>query len=330
MPFQQGVKECIIYAMKLGEALIKHGLMTKEQLNQALERQVVFGGRIGTNILELRILNEKELTKFLSKYFRIPEVEPEMIASIPEEVVSSINNEVVEKYKILPFKKDRNRLHTAMLNPKDMKEIDELRFVTGFDIIPYVITELRLVHAIEKYYGIKRDVRYISLIDRFNPETKVEESSINKIKAAFADVKEAEEIAGILMNEAYKIAERVAVFNVRGGKIMGWKARGIDMEGFSVSDKEFSIFSEAVKNGNYRGPMVNIKGNEPLIKILSGRPNDALLMPVNIREKPVAFLYVDNGNEAVLNANVGYLSKLAAMAALAFELLIIRKKILDM
>lgn len=315
--------------MKLGEALIKQGLITKEQLSQALERQVVFGGRIGTNIVELRILEEKELTKFLGRFFGVPEAPPELTDSVPDEVIQSISRDIAEKYKILPFKKDRKRLHTAMLNPKDMKEIDELRFVTGFEIIPHVITELRLLHALEKYYGIKRNMRYVSLFDRFHPETKVEESSIAKIKKAFAEVKETEEIAGLLIQEAYKIAERVAVFSVRGGKISGWKARGLDTEGFGVSDKEFSVFSEAAGHGNYRGPVHNIKGNEPLIKVLHGRPNDALVIPITIRERPAAFLYVDNGNEEVLNANVGYLSKLASIAALSFELLIIRRKILE-
>ena len=99
-----------------------------------------------------------------------------------------------------------------MLDPKDIREIDELRFVTGFEIIPHVITELMLVYAHEKYYGIKRDVRYISLSDRFNPDTKVEESSIEKIKLSFTAVKETEEIAAILINESYKIAKKGGSF----------------------------------------------------------------------------------------------------------------------
>lgn len=198
--------------MKLGEALVKEALITKDQLHQALERQVQFGGRIGTNLIELRFIAEEDLSKFLSKYFKIPSAAAEAINNIPEEVLSLISTDVVEKYQILPFKKDRGRLHTAMLNPKDNMEIDELRFRTGFDIIPYVITESRLLYAFEKYYGIKRDLRYISLTDRFNPDTKVEESSVLKVKQAFTEVKDTEEIAGILLNEIFKLTKRVALF----------------------------------------------------------------------------------------------------------------------
>ncbi len=322
--------------MKLGEALVKEGLITRQQLELALQRQVQFGGRIGTNLVELRVLGEDELTKFLSKYFRIPPVSPEMIASIDEDTLGSISTEIVDKYKILPFKKERNRLHAAVLNPKNMKEIDELRFITGFDIIPYVITELRLLYALEKYYGIKRELRYVSVIDRFNPETEVEKDSVDKIKSAFADVKETEEIAGILLQAAYKFAARVAIFILKGGTIVGWKARGLNVEEFVITEdelrsEEFSIFSDVLKRRSYyRGPVLNIKGNKPLTKILSGTPQDVLLMPVNIREKVIALLYVDNGNTSVLNANVGYLSKLVSMAGISFEIILLKKKIVEM
>jgi hypothetical protein len=317
--------------MKLGEALIKEALITRQQLEQALKRQVQFGGRIGTNLVELRFLEEEELSNFLSRYFKLPAVSPEMLNSIPEELVTLISAEIVDKYKILPFRKERTRLHTAMLNAKEIRDIDELRFITGFDIIPYVITELRLLYALEKYYGIKRDVRYISLKDRFDPETKVEETSVQKIKVAFTEVKETEDIAGILINESHKIAERIALFTVKGGRIVGWKARGLEIDGFEMPEKDSPVFSEVLrKKSNYRGPVMNIKGNESLIKILNGTPQDALIMPIAIREKTVALFYVDNGNNSVLNANVGFLSMLASMTAIAFEILILKKRIIDL
>jgi hypothetical protein len=317
--------------MKLGEALIKEALITRQQLEQALKRQVQFGGRIGTNLVELRFLEEEELSNFLSRFFKLPSVSSEMLNSIPEEVITLISAEIIDKYKILPFRKERTRLHTAMLNAKEIRDIDELRFITGFDIIPYVITELRLLYALEKYYGIKRDVRYISLKDRFDPEAKVEETSVQKIKVAFTEVKETEDIAGILLNESHKIAERVALFSIKSGRIVGWKARGLEIEGFEMPEKDSPIFSEVLrKKSNYRGPVMNIKGNEPFIKILNGTPQDALIMPIAIREKTVALLYVDNGNKSVLNANVGFLSMLASMTAIAFEILILKKRIIDL
>ena len=320
--------------MKLGEALIREGFITKQQLTTALERQVMFGCKIGTNLIELKFISEDDLTKFLSKYFRVPPVTAEMLNDIPEEVLASVDREIVEKYKILPFKKERKRLHTAMMNPTDLKELEDLRFTTGHDIIPYAVTDFRLLFGLEKYYEIKRELRYISLTDPFDTETAAEKTeSIEEIKASFADVKETEEIAGILLKEASKTAKRVAILIMKAGKIAGWKARGVGLDGFeaTASGEEQSVFSEVLRARNYyRGPVLKIKGNEPLISLLSGTPQDALLMPVVVREKVVALLYVDNGNTDVLNANVGLLSKLTSLAALAFEIIILRKRILDL
>ena len=86
----------------------------------------------------------------------------------------------------------------------------------------------------------------------------------------------------------------------------------------------FFVFCVIIISNNHAG--FRIKGNKPFIKILSGTPQDALLLPVNLREKTVALLYVDNGNNSVLNADVNYLLKLASMAALAFEILILKKR----
>ncbi|MEK6651298.1 MAG: hypothetical protein AABY50_00025, partial [Nitrospirota bacterium] len=151
--------------MKLGEVLVKEGLITKEHLRLALERQVIFGGRIGTNIVELGILTEDEFTRFLSRYLKIPVVESSQLAGLDEETLASISKEMAEKYKAIPFKKEKNRLHVVMLDPKNMNAVDEFRFVSGYDIIPYAASELRILYALEKYYGVKRDLRYISIFD---------------------------------------------------------------------------------------------------------------------------------------------------------------------
>lgn len=316
--------------MKLGEALVKAGLITKQQLNLVLERQVVFGGRIGTNLLELRILNEEEFTKFLSKYYKLPVVTKEMIASIPEEALHSISKELIEKYRILPLKKEGKKLRVAMLNASDLQEVDELSFLTGFNIIPYAIAELRLIYALEKYYGIKTDPRYIRYTDRFKLETEGVDSTDRISKIALTKVNDAKEIAEILLRLTYKIAERGAIFSISGEKVIPLKARGLNIEGLVIIEGELPIFSEVIKSRSfYRGPVHDTQSNAPLIKILSGTPQDALVMPVAIREEVVALIYIDNGNDSVLDANVVYLSRLASLASLAFDLLMLKKKILE-
>ncbi|GAB4491360.1 MAG: general secretion pathway protein GspE [Thermodesulfovibrionales bacterium] len=322
-------------ALKLGEALVKDSLITREQLKLALERQVIFGGRIGTNIIELGILKEKELSSFLSRYFKVPSVDPAQITEIGKEVIDCIPADLAEKHKLLPFRKDRNRLHVAMLEPRDLHVIDELRFKTGFDIIPYVISELRLLHALEKYYNIERDLRYISTFLKDDEEKKpaAEESAdqLRKVKEEFSNAREKEEIIGVLLNETNKIAKRCGIFLLKGNQVSGWKGRGLGVEAFLADAAGQSLFAEVIAKRNYyRGPLLKIAANEPLITLLNGTPQDCIALPIQIREKIIGILYADNGNQAVLDASINYLHKLISMASLSFEIVILRKKIADL
>jgi hypothetical protein len=324
--------------MKLGEALVKSSLITKEQLRLALERQVIFGGRIGTNLVELKVIKESELVSFLSKYLKVPAVDPSKFVAIDDETISCISNEMAEKYKVVPFRKDRNRLHVALLDPRSMVAVDELRFITGYDIVPYVTSELRLLYALEKYYGMERDLRYISIFgkegEQEQEEPKDSEESkkqLTKIKEEFANAKERDEIIGLLLNESKKISSRAAIFILKGDRVTGWKARGMDAENIEIKIEPTSIFAEVINRKNYyRGPLLKIPGNEPLMSLLSGTPQDCCMIPIQLRDRVIAMLYVDNGNKSVLDAGLSYIHTLVTMASYSFEITIIRKKILDL
>lgn len=149
--------------MRIGEALVIEGLITNDQLAKALERQIIFGGRLGTNLVEMGLINEEVLARFLAKVLRVPYAEPEFFEAVDQDVLDSISKELVQRYTAFPIKKDRNRLHLAMKDPNDMAVVDELRFIVGLDIRPYIASEMRIVFALEKYYGIKRDIRYVAV-----------------------------------------------------------------------------------------------------------------------------------------------------------------------
>jgi hypothetical protein len=321
-------------ALKLGEALVKESLITREQLRLALERQVIFGGRIGTNIVELGILSEKGLAAFLSRFFKIPAADPAQISSVDQEVIACISRELAEKYKVVPFRKDRNRLHVAMLDPRSMQSVDEIRFITGYEVIPYSISELRLLYALEKYYGMERDLRYISILGKEEEKESTKQDAkgqMKKIKEQFADAREKEEIIGLLLNESKKIASRAAIFLVKGPKVTGWKARGLSVENLDIPVSPNSLFSEVIAKRNYyRGPVLKIPANEPLISVLSGNPQDCLMIPVQIRDKIIGLLYADNGNVSVMDASLSYINTLVTMASYSFEIIILRRKILDL
>jgi hypothetical protein len=128
-------------ALRLGEALVREGLINNEQLAKALERQVVYGGRLGTNLIELGILTEESLVKFLGNVFGVPYADPKSFEGIKKEVIDTISASLAGKYMVVPIDLEPKRLHLAMLNPTDLRVIDEVRFVTGYEIVPYIASE---------------------------------------------------------------------------------------------------------------------------------------------------------------------------------------------
>ncbi|MDA8083188.1 MAG: hypothetical protein M0024_05980 [Nitrospiraceae bacterium] len=320
--------------MKLGEALVKDGLIKNDQLRAALDRQVMFGGRIGSNIVELGYIKEQELAGFLSKFFNVPGVKPSLLSSIEAEVLGSISREVAEKFRLIPFRKDRKRLHVAMSDPYPPQRIDELRFITGFDIIPHIVTEMRMLYALEKYYGIERNLRYISTGNKLDEEEAPKETAqqeLLKLKEEFASAKTRDEVIGLLLHTAGKLYTRVALFVVKGNGLVGWKSRGLNVENQSFELHSGSLFGDVLsRKSYYRGPLLRIPGNAALVEALNGTPQDCYAAPLMIRDKVIGLLYIDNGNRSVLDANLGYVNKILSLASYSFEISILRKKILDL
>ncbi|WP_136515560.1 GspE/PulE/PilB domain-containing protein [Geomonas edaphica] len=149
--------------MRLGEMLVQAGKITPFQLEETLKGQAIFGGRFGTNLVEMGYLDERDLAEFLSQKTGVPHATPEQLLDIPDEVIKLISYDYVKKYRVVPIELNKRKLTLAMVDPTDFNAIDEISFATGLIIMPVIAPELRIVTAMEKYYRIKREVRYISV-----------------------------------------------------------------------------------------------------------------------------------------------------------------------
>lgn len=149
-------------ATMLGEFLLKKNLLSKAQLEEALQAQVIFGGKLGTVLIEMGLLTEETLAGLLSQQLGIPCAKPGELQGIPDNVIAIISSELAEKHKVLPVSVSGRKLTLAMAEPHNLKAIDEISFRTGYIIRPILALEVRLVFALERYYGVKRTMRYIA------------------------------------------------------------------------------------------------------------------------------------------------------------------------
>jgi len=149
-------------AIRLGELLIKENLLTQAQLEEALQAQVIFGGTLGTILIEMGLISENVLAEVLAKLLNIPCLKPNQLENIPDHVINIISTELAEKHKVVPVSVNGKKLTLAMESPHDLKSIDEISFRTGYIIQPILALEVRLIFALENYYGVKRTMRYIA------------------------------------------------------------------------------------------------------------------------------------------------------------------------
>jgi type IV pilus assembly protein PilB len=139
-------------AVKLGEMLIKAGLLTPQKLQEALEYQKTNGGKLGFNLVKLGSVKEEDITRVLSQQYGVPAINLGKI-EIDDAVVKLIPSEVAQKYLIMPVSRTGATLTIAMMDPTNVFAMDDIKFMTGYNVEPVVASEVAIKDAIDRYYG---------------------------------------------------------------------------------------------------------------------------------------------------------------------------------
>jgi type IV pilus assembly protein PilB len=139
-------------ALKLGDMLRDQGLISDEQLRKALEQQKSGGGRLGYHLVQMGFVSEEQVTGCLSRQFGVPSVSLATYG-IDREVIKLIPMEVAKKYLVVPISRVGMTLTVAMADPSNVFAIDDIKFMTGYNIEPVVAAEAGVIEAIKKYYG---------------------------------------------------------------------------------------------------------------------------------------------------------------------------------
>ncbi len=138
-------------AARLGEMLVKAKIITEDQLKKALEEQSKAGGRLGYNLAKLNILEETEIVSFLSKQYGVPSINLSEFEVGPE-VLKLVPGKTAKKYQMVPISRTGGTLTLAMADPTNVFALDDIKFMTGYNVEPVVASETSIEDAIMKYY----------------------------------------------------------------------------------------------------------------------------------------------------------------------------------
>src|SRR5437870_2604829 len=148
---------------RLGEILIKESLITSEQLKQALEYQKQHGGRLGSCLMKMGFITDDEITAVLSRQYGVPSINLKYY-EVDAAVVKLIPQDTAVRYQIVPLSRVGSTLTIAMTDPTNVFAMDDIKFMTCFNVEPVVASESAISEAIAKFYGEAESVEELSKV----------------------------------------------------------------------------------------------------------------------------------------------------------------------
>jgi type IV pilus assembly protein PilB len=159
---------------RLGEILVKDSLISADQLKQALDYQKKNGGRLGTCLVKLGLVSDDDITAVLSRQYWVPsinlkfyEVDPSVIKLVPQETAI--------RYQIVPLSRVGSTLTIAMTDPTNVFAMDDIKFMTGFNVEPVVASETAISEAIHKFYG---EVESVEELDKVMKDLTADDAAL--------------------------------------------------------------------------------------------------------------------------------------------------------
>ena len=138
--------------VRIGELLLKEKRITPEQLQEVLNYQKTNGGKLGLNLVKLGFVKDEDITALLSKQYGVPSINLTQFEIDPG-VIKLIPGETAQKYQIIPLSRSGATLTIAMTDPTNVFAMDDIKFMTGYNVEPVVASETAVTDAIQKYYS---------------------------------------------------------------------------------------------------------------------------------------------------------------------------------
>ena len=154
-------------SQRLGDLLVKEKVITQEQLEHATKLQKESHSRLASALVKLGFLSDEDVTNFLSRQYGVPAINLSYFEIDPA-VVKLIPYETAKRYQILPLSRVGASLTIAMVDPTNVFAMDDIKFMTGFNIEPVVASESSIIEGIDKAYGTSKEEELEQVMQSMN------------------------------------------------------------------------------------------------------------------------------------------------------------------
>jgi Type II secretion system (T2SS), protein E, N-terminal domain len=316
----------------LARILKDRGIITERQLQEAIQHQVLYGGRLGTSLYELGFITEDRLREALGKAHGVPSsaVDPR---KIQPQVVALVSKAVAAKHKVFPYEVRGKTLFLLMVDPQDHLAVAKIGYSLGYIVRTMVVPEFRMIQLLHDYYGVDERWRYD---DTHRPERLVTPPPDKDLAVERIDTAETrDEVVEGTLALCHHFFRRVIVFIVREPWVLGWTGAGEGMDrslatSLRIPLDQPSIFRQVGKERTvFIGRLGLEEENQRFARAIDKRPNtNAALLPISVKGRVVNLVYGDSGLTGNVKASLGDLMILLQKVPRAY-LRIIRKRIAE-
>ncbi len=200
---------------QIGDLLVKENLLTSDQLEAGLRHQREHGGRLGSILINMGFVQDDDITTLLSKQYGVPSINLSYFEIDPE-VIKLIPVETAQKYMVVPLSRTGSTLTIATVDPTNVFSMDDIKFMTGFNVEPVVASEASILEALDKYYGtphaieLKRVYEEIAQGDKDSFELDLEAEGEDQENISIDELQRSSEeapiikLVNLIMSEALK------------------------------------------------------------------------------------------------------------------------------
>jgi hypothetical protein len=314
-------------AKSFGDVLLQRGLVSPRQFQEASQAVVLFGGRLGSHLIESGAIGVDALEQALADHLGVPRAPHDLERPQPE-ALAAIPREVIERLQLFPFRRDGETLHVAMTDPWDCDAAEELQHRAGVRIRPYLVSEARLRQLLRLHFDeaaarlralgidplapheeLMDDESFVALHDPAGGlETKQRTEPGPRAPAAAPAAPAPEsleeylcasspwQVARRCLNVATGFARIVALFVVRD-RIAGLQAAGRvarqDLTGVFGGEHLESPLLRAAATGRVTRGVLHRDAECALIEALGSPGGEAMVLPVRLRGRVVNLLYAE-------------------------------------
>jgi Type II secretion system (T2SS), protein E, N-terminal domain len=316
----------------LGRILRDRGIVTERQLQEAIQHQVLYGGRLGTSLYELGFITEEKLQEALAKAHGVAAM-PVDLREVSPETVALIPRGMAAKHKVFPYQLRGKTLFLMMVDPSDHGAVAKVGFTLGYIVRPLVVPEFRMIQLLRDYYGIDERWRYN---DTHRPRALPEDApDVDTAAVRIDGAVTRDEVVEALLALCRHFFRRVIFFIVREPWVLGWTAAGEGVDRDLAQQLRFpldepSVFQTVTRDKTmFIGRLGLEEQNHRFLKALGKRPNtNAAVFPVLVKGRVVNLVYADNGAAGNVKPTLGELLVLLQRVPRAY-LRIIRRRVAE-